>query len=125
MQIRAARDIEEGEELTTAYCAILNPAAKRQTDLAAYDFRCTCAACSGPSISDVKREGFSRRPVLVSPLVGKGKAKGDWLDPALRMLSQMEEEGGTSKLVLQGDVVPTGHGLRLYGRQGQGAHVWT
>ncbi|KAK0488433.1 hypothetical protein IW261DRAFT_1439334 [Armillaria novae-zelandiae] len=98
MQIRAVRDIKEGEELTTAYCAILHPAAERQTDLAAYGFRCTCAACSDPSKSDVKREGFSRRPVLVSPFVGKGKAKGDWLDPALNMLSEMEEEGVQASL---------------------------
>ncbi len=48
MQIRAARDIEEGEELMTAYCAILKPAAKRQTNLAAYDFKCTCVACLDP-----------------------------------------------------------------------------
>ncbi|KAK0207347.1 hypothetical protein IW262DRAFT_1282168 [Armillaria fumosa] len=98
MQIRAVRDIEEGEELTTTYCGILNPAAERQTDLAPYDFRCTCAACSDPSKSDVKRQGFSRRPVLVSPFVGKGKAKGDWLDPALKMLAEMEEEGVQASL---------------------------
>ncbi|KAK0488459.1 hypothetical protein IW261DRAFT_350914 [Armillaria novae-zelandiae] len=98
MQIRAMRDIKEGEELTTAYCAILHPAAERQTDLAAYGFRCTCAACSDPLKSDVKREGFSRRPVLVSPFVGKGKAKGDWLDPALNMLLEMEEEGVQASL---------------------------
>ncbi|SJL17518.1 uncharacterized protein ARMOST_21070 [Armillaria ostoyae] len=93
MQIHAARDIEEGEELTTAHCAIFNPAAKRQTDLAAYDFKCTCAACSDPSKSDVKREGFSHRPVLVPPFVGKAKAKEDWLDPVLKMLAETEEEG--------------------------------
>ncbi|KAK0184995.1 hypothetical protein F5146DRAFT_1144649 [Armillaria mellea] len=93
MQIRAVRDVEEGEELTTAYCAILNPSAKRQSDLAAYGFRCTCTGCLDPLKSDVKREGFSRRPVLVSPFVGKGKTKGNWLDPALKMLAEMEEEG--------------------------------
>ncbi|KAK0457342.1 uncharacterized protein EV420DRAFT_1644086 [Desarmillaria tabescens] len=98
MQIRAAHDIEEGEELTTAYCAILNPAAKRQTDLALYNFKCTCAACLNPSQSDVKREGFSHRPTLIPPFVGKGKGKGDWLDPALNMLADMEEEGVQASL---------------------------
>ncbi|KAG7443372.1 SET domain-containing protein [Guyanagaster necrorhizus] len=98
MQIRAARDIEEGEELTTAYCGILDPAATRQTDLAPYDFKCRCAACLDPSKSDVRRGGFSRSPVLIPPFIGKGKGKGDWLDPALKLLAEMEEEGVQASL---------------------------
>ncbi|KAK0473810.1 hypothetical protein EDD18DRAFT_1117150 [Armillaria luteobubalina] len=65
MQIHPGRDIEEGEEPMTAYRAILNSAAKHQTNLAVYDFKC------------------------------KGKAGRGWLkfNPALKMLAEMEEEG--------------------------------
>ncbi|KAK0463026.1 uncharacterized protein EV420DRAFT_1150872 [Desarmillaria tabescens] len=66
MQLRAARDIEEGEEILTSYTGILLPAAERAEALAPYGIKCTCRACLDPA----KERSYSRclcSTVLPSP----------------------------------------------------------
>ncbi|PBK92458.1 SET domain-containing protein [Armillaria gallica] len=71
MQLRAARDIEEGEEIFTAYTDILLLAADRAKDLAPYGIQCTCRACLDCTKSD---------PIRVA------------IDPAVKTLARIEEE---------------------------------
>ncbi|KAK0488500.1 hypothetical protein IW261DRAFT_353726 [Armillaria novae-zelandiae] len=56
-----------------------------------------------------KRVGFILQPVLVSLFIGMRHAEGDWLNPTLKMLAEMEEEG------VQGDAISTSGHLRLHG----------
>ncbi|KAK0457327.1 uncharacterized protein EV420DRAFT_1480802 [Desarmillaria tabescens] len=80
MQILAGR-----KEFRTVYRATFNPAAKR--------LRVYVHSMSEPI--PVQREGFSRWPVLLLPFVGKGKGKGDWLDPGLKTWKRRVQRHGT------------------------------
>ncbi|PBK92488.1 SET domain-containing protein [Armillaria gallica] len=91
MQLRAARDIEEGEEITTAYTDNLEPAAERARHLLSRGIDCSCPACLDPAKSDPIRTAVRNRPVLYSP---RGARQGDaWISPALQTLARIEEEG--------------------------------
>ncbi|KAK0433555.1 hypothetical protein EV421DRAFT_2063169 [Armillaria borealis] len=61
MEIRAARDIEEGEELTTYYSDLLVPTATRQQQLEPYGVRCDCISCSNPGVSDARRREIVKK----------------------------------------------------------------
>ncbi len=90
MQLRAARDIKEGEEIFTTYTDILEPAAVRAKDLASYQITCTCRACLNPDKSDPIRAAVRKRPAIFVPMqkdIGEG-----WIDPALETLSRIEQE---------------------------------
>ncbi len=54
LKLFAARNIQEGEEITTAYTKIVIPTPERQKGLASYCFQCACPHCSDPS-SDAHR----------------------------------------------------------------------
>lgn len=55
MQLRAMRDVKEGEEITTQYCTTLDTAADRQKELQRYGFQCTCRSCTDYKTSDPLR----------------------------------------------------------------------
>ncbi|KAK0454886.1 hypothetical protein EV421DRAFT_1759855 [Armillaria borealis] len=55
MEIRAVRDIEQGEEFTTYYSDLLVPTTTRQQQLEPYGVRCDCTSCSNPRVSDDRR----------------------------------------------------------------------
>ncbi|KAF9018229.1 SET domain-containing protein [Hymenopellis radicata] len=56
MQVRAARDIAIGEELTLQYNGNpLHSTAARHRELAHYKFQCVCPACQQPAESDARR----------------------------------------------------------------------
>ncbi|KAF8908263.1 hypothetical protein CPB85DRAFT_1310134 [Mucidula mucida] len=60
MQVRAARDIAPGEELTLRYNGSpLGSTAARHRELAHYKFQCTCPACQEPAKSDARRSRLS------------------------------------------------------------------
>ncbi len=93
MQLRAARDIEEGEEIFTAYTDILLPAAERAKDLAPYGIQCTCRACLDCTKSDPIRAAVSNRKAVTVPMVREEGVRPDaWIDPAVKTLARIEEE---------------------------------
>ncbi|PBK92473.1 SET domain-containing protein [Armillaria gallica] len=93
MQLRAARDIEEGEEIFTAYTDILLPAAERAKDLAPYGIQCTCRACLDCTKSDPIRVAVSNRKAVTVPMVREEGVRPDaWIDPAVKTLARIEEE---------------------------------
>ncbi|TCD61404.1 hypothetical protein EIP91_008508 [Steccherinum ochraceum] len=55
MQLRAVRDIEKGQEITTQYCELGVPFVVRQKMLASYNFSCGCESCLYPKTSDSRR----------------------------------------------------------------------
>ncbi|KAK0433396.1 hypothetical protein EV421DRAFT_1910077 [Armillaria borealis] len=90
MQLRAARNIKEGEEIFTTYTDILEPAAVRAKDLAPYQITCACRACLDPDRSDPIRSAVLKRPAIFVPMQ---KDFGEsWIDPALETLSCIEQE---------------------------------
>ncbi|KAG7447170.1 SET domain-containing protein [Guyanagaster necrorhizus] len=93
MQLRAARDIEEGEEILTSYTNILQPAADRAKDLAPYGIQCTCRACLDCTKSDpIRAAVFNRSGVFVPMMREPGVRSDAWIDPALETLARIEEE---------------------------------
>ncbi|PBK84787.1 hypothetical protein ARMGADRAFT_1088233 [Armillaria gallica] len=90
MQLRAARDIKEGEEIFTTYTDILEPAAVRAEGLVSYQITCTCRACLGLNKSDPIRAAVRKRPAIFVPIQ---KDFGEsWIEPALETLSRIEQE---------------------------------
>ncbi|TCD67247.1 hypothetical protein EIP91_000324 [Steccherinum ochraceum] len=57
IQLRAVRDIEQGEEISVNYseASLMASYAARQADLAPYGFRCDCPSCTNPKASDARR----------------------------------------------------------------------
>ncbi|TFY83504.1 hypothetical protein EWM64_g520 [Hericium alpestre] len=53
--LTAARTIPAGTEITRTYIENAEPAADRQLALRPYGFRCRCAACASPRVSDLRR----------------------------------------------------------------------
>ncbi len=93
MQLRAARDIKEGEEILTAYTDILLPAADRAKDLAPYGIQCTCRACLDCTKSDPIRVAVSNRKAVTVPMIREQGVRPDaWIDPAVKTLARIEEE---------------------------------
>ncbi|PBK71607.1 hypothetical protein ARMSODRAFT_781730 [Armillaria solidipes] len=88
MQLRAARDIEEGEEIFTTYTQDLRPAADRAKGLAPYGIKCTCRACLDPAKSDpIRAAVLNYSPPIL--LTSGGGAR----DAAVEILARIEEEG--------------------------------
>ncbi|KAK0463025.1 uncharacterized protein EV420DRAFT_1639111 [Desarmillaria tabescens] len=93
MQLRAARDIEEGEEILTTYTEVLLPAAERAKELASYGIQCTCRACLDCTKSDPIRAAVSNRPAVIVPMIQQRGMRPDaWIDPAVEILAKIEEE---------------------------------
>ncbi|KAK0463035.1 uncharacterized protein EV420DRAFT_1151361 [Desarmillaria tabescens] len=90
MQLRAARDIEAGEEIFTTCIDNLQPAAERARCLLPHGIECTCRACLDPTKSDPIRAAVKNRPVLFTPR--DLKPPQAWIDPALQTLARIEEE---------------------------------
>ncbi len=86
MQLRAARDIEEGEEIFTYYTQILLPAADRAEGLAPYGIKCTCRACLDTAKSDpIRAVVFNYSPSAL--LISDAR-----IDAAVQILAKIEEE---------------------------------
>ncbi|KAK0478839.1 hypothetical protein IW261DRAFT_1481148 [Armillaria novae-zelandiae] len=102
MQLRAARDIEEGEEILTTYTDILLPAAERGKDLASYGIQCTCRACLEYIKSDPIRTAVNNRKAVTVPIVQEEGVRPDaWIDPAVQTLARIEEEELQGSLAYQ------------------------
>ncbi|KAK0236719.1 hypothetical protein EDD85DRAFT_1006517 [Armillaria nabsnona] len=86
MQLRAARDIEEGEEIFTYYTQILLPAADRPEGLAPYGIECTCRACLDTAKSDPIRAAVLN---YSPPALLTSDAR---IDAAVQILAKIEEE---------------------------------
>jgi len=99
MKLRAARDVNEGEEITTSYCTLLCPASERQQALAPYEIACGCPACLNATVSDKRRNSFLNRKSIsppfnpTSPSGGGPETDDEWVQPVVRMIQEMEEEG--------------------------------
>ncbi|KAK0236721.1 hypothetical protein EDD85DRAFT_583571 [Armillaria nabsnona] len=88
MQLRAARDIEEGEEIFTTYTQDLRPAADRAKGLAPYGIKCTCRACLDSAKSDpIRATVLNYSPPTLLPLPAGAR------DAAVQILARIEEEG--------------------------------
>jgi len=58
-QLRATRDIKQGEEIFVSYCNVLEKAADRQEYLASYGIKCICTSClPDTTASDLRRLGL-------------------------------------------------------------------
>ncbi|KAG7447183.1 uncharacterized protein BT62DRAFT_66300 [Guyanagaster necrorhizus] len=92
VQLRAARDIEEGE---TIFTDILRPAAERAKSVAPDGIECTCRACLDPANSDPVRAAVKNRPDVYSPKTQRRDSPPDaaWIDPAVQTLARMEQDG--------------------------------
>ncbi|KAK0432157.1 hypothetical protein EV421DRAFT_1911235 [Armillaria borealis] len=91
MQLRAARDIEEGEEIFTTYTGILRPAAEHAEALC---IKYTCRACLDPVKSDPIRAAVLNRPCVTVPMMRDAGARPDtWIDPPVQTLARIQEEG--------------------------------
>ncbi|KAK0461169.1 uncharacterized protein EV420DRAFT_1530686 [Desarmillaria tabescens] len=100
MEIRAARDIEEGEELTTYYSDLLVSTATRQKHLEPYGVRCDCESCSYASVSDDRRREIAmkcQKDVLADRLhrwcMDPGLSDDFTLREGERLLKLVEDEG--------------------------------
>ena len=97
MQLYAVRDIKKGEEITTSYCALLAPYAKRQQHLARYSIQCDCPACLDPVESDENRRRISRLknavPAIIKWAANPALPDGLLLTPSLTMLELLLSEG--------------------------------
>ncbi|KAF4590778.1 hypothetical protein EYR40_009375 [Pleurotus pulmonarius] len=97
MRLYAVRDIQKGEEITTSYCDLLAPFAKRQQYLARYGIHCECPPCLYPVESDENRRRISRLKNAV-PAIIKWAATPALRDdllivPALTILRLLVGEG--------------------------------
>ncbi|KAF5383098.1 hypothetical protein D9615_004975 [Tricholomella constricta] len=54
-QLRATRDIKEGDEIFVSYCNVLEPAADRQEYLASYGITCACTSCKPDTTASDRR----------------------------------------------------------------------
>ncbi|KAI1303340.1 hypothetical protein F5Y03DRAFT_396058 [Xylaria venustula] len=57
----AARDIQQGEELTISYVDIFLPSRKRKERIRSWGFECACALCQGPKNETVASDKRLRR----------------------------------------------------------------
>ncbi|KIY74290.1 SET domain-containing protein [Cylindrobasidium torrendii FP15055 ss-10] len=96
-QMRASRDIEEGEEITVTYTNLTWTYERRKGDLKPYEVDCDCKSCSqvDHTRSDKRRTSFANPPPLRPPMgpVPSGTAPDAWIAPALKMIRLMEAEG--------------------------------
>ncbi|KIY64570.1 SET domain-containing protein, partial [Cylindrobasidium torrendii FP15055 ss-10] len=96
-RIRAARDIEEGEEITTQYTCLTWPYEKRKEDLLPYEIDCKCPSCiqMDHTRSDKRRKLFEKPPTIHTPktMPKDGEPMDGWIAPALKVLRLMEDEG--------------------------------
>ncbi|KAF7297947.1 SET domain-containing protein [Mycena chlorophos] len=92
----AAREIQEGEELTLCYADPFDRAAQRQATFKPYGFVCRCAACLDPTASDRRRAAIRGINImeLFSQWVMDKTLPGDWIvDKCLERLKLIEQEG--------------------------------
>ena len=94
MQIRAVRDIVPDEEITVNYVEIINPYEERKTALRPFSIECKCPACLNHEVSDARRKIFREHARIKAPVVrDPDDALDTWIQPALKRLEEMEEEG--------------------------------
>jgi len=93
-QLRAVRDIKEGEEIFVAYCDVDMLTADRQKKLEPYGFQCACRSCKDPKSDGILRaiidstkgmEGY--RPM------GSRADEARRLEESLKWLEKIEEQG--------------------------------
>ncbi|KAK3987356.1 hypothetical protein QBC44DRAFT_295254 [Cladorrhinum sp. PSN332] len=102
MTIWAAKDIEEGEEITITYSAAGMVSKERQETLEkVWGFKCKCALCTSPpstlSKSDSNRKEIRKLQDGVVELAQKGKYEQS-LASAERMFDLIETEGLTEQM---------------------------
>jgi hypothetical protein len=98
-QLRAARDIKNGDEIFVSYSELLQPASKRRKHLAPYGIKCVCASCSCNTTESDNRRISLRESVnfittdfenwLADPLL----ADDHVIRVSLGWLTVIEEEG--------------------------------
>jgi hypothetical protein len=98
--IYAARDIEEGEELTVSYIPLLKKTAERQARLGQYGFRCDCAACRHPTTEGDKRRAKIGRAIesleqRLSYTSKKNATNDKHIARAMSLIEMLEQEGLT------------------------------
>ncbi|GLB39181.1 hypothetical protein LshimejAT787_0603430 [Lyophyllum shimeji] len=62
-QLRATRDVKQGEEIFVSYCNVLETAADRQEYLASYGIKCTCNSCLPDTTASDQRRLDLRRSI--------------------------------------------------------------
>ncbi|KAG9229555.1 hypothetical protein BJ875DRAFT_474513 [Amylocarpus encephaloides] len=100
--IYAARDIEEGEEITVSYIPLLMKGKDRQARLAQYGFTCDCAACQSTTSDKVRVKIADLLESLEQKLPPSPNRKATMNErlalKSLKLLEHVEEEQMTDYL---------------------------
>ncbi|EDQ99659.1 uncharacterized protein LACBIDRAFT_334800 [Laccaria bicolor S238N-H82] len=95
--LRAIRDTEEGEELSSSYCNIFQTKSERAELLAPYGIVCACTGCVGATKeTDLFRTEITKRfqKIQADHLVWtKDHSRPNPLAASLQLIEEMEKEG--------------------------------
>ncbi|EDR10227.1 uncharacterized protein LACBIDRAFT_316887 [Laccaria bicolor S238N-H82] len=98
-QLRAIRDIKQGEELFYAYCDILRTKSERAEELAPYGVVCVCPGCVGATKeTDLLRSELAKRIAKLRAdhhVWMKDHSRPNVLVASLKLIAEIEKEGLT------------------------------
>ncbi|KZT41071.1 SET domain-containing protein [Sistotremastrum suecicum HHB10207 ss-3] len=93
-ELRAARPISAGEEITIHYCSVMDKCSLRQDQLKPYGFRCTCSSCANHIVSDKRRASLHSLAPLFMQWMQDRSLPGDYvIKECLRLIAVIKEEG--------------------------------
>ncbi|EDQ99660.1 uncharacterized protein LACBIDRAFT_316178 [Laccaria bicolor S238N-H82] len=98
-ELRAVRDIKQGEELFTSYCDIFRTKSERAEDLATYSIICACPGCVGATKeTDLFRSELAKRIEKIRAdhhAWLEDHTRPNVLSASLKLIAEIEKEGLT------------------------------
>ena len=96
-ELRAVRDIKEGEELFSSYCDVFRTKIERAEQLAPYGFVCACPGCVGATKeTDLLRSELEKRIENIRAdhhAWMKDRSRPNVLAASLKLIAEIEKEG--------------------------------
>ncbi|EDR10226.1 uncharacterized protein LACBIDRAFT_316886 [Laccaria bicolor S238N-H82] len=96
-ELRAIRDIRQGEELFYSYCDIFRTKIERAEELAPYGIVCACPACVGATKeTDLLRSELAKRVEKIQAdhhVWMKDQSRPNVLAASLKLIAEIEKEG--------------------------------
>ncbi|KZT40148.1 SET domain-containing protein [Sistotremastrum suecicum HHB10207 ss-3] len=93
-QVRAIRQIEEGEEIVIPYCDIMLPHKKRDAIFRNFHFECVCQSCQDPAASDAIRSTITSPSAIFKQWLDDRSLPGDYvIRHSLSQIDTMLREG--------------------------------
>lgn len=93
-QVRAIRQIEEGEEIVIPYCDIMLPHKKRDAIFRNFHFECVCQSCQDPAASDAIRSTITSPSAVFKQWLDDRSLPGDYVTRhSLSQIDTMLREG--------------------------------